>query len=139
MHEILPLSAQTRNTAGVLLLAIVTIEYGGTYLLRVVRGREAMTDFQKAFARAGHAHAGVLVTLALVCQILVDGAHLTGVAAFLARQAIPAAAVLVSAGFFLSSIGRGVTAPNRFIVLLYAGIASLALGVVSLGVGLLTA
>jgi len=29
--------------------------------------------------------------------------------------------------------------PNRFIVLLYAGVASLALGVVSLGIGLLTA
>jgi hypothetical protein len=45
----------------------------------------------------------------------------------------------MSAGFFLSAAGKGVTEPNRFIVLLYVGIASLALGVVSLGIGLLTA
>ena len=57
----------------------------------------------------------------------------------LARNGVWAAAILMSAGFFLSSAGRGVTRPNRFIVLLYAGMASLALGVVSLGVGLITA
>ena len=43
------------------------------------------------------------------------------------------------AGFFLAAAGKDVTAPNRFIVPLYAGVASLALGVVSLGIGLLTA
>ncbi|HZS86778.1 MAG TPA: hypothetical protein VFE42_04710 [Chloroflexota bacterium] len=45
----------------------------------------------------------------------------------------------MSAGFFLSSAGRGVTKPNRLIGLVYAGAVSLALGVVSLGVGLLSA
>lgn len=137
MPPAVPLSADSRTTAGILLLAIVTIEYGGTYLLRIVRGRELLTDFQKSFARAGHAHAGVLVTLALVGQILVDAVRLSGPAGFLARQGIPAAAILVSAGFFFSSMGRGATQPNRLIVLLYAGMVSLALGVTSLGVGLL--
>jgi hypothetical protein len=42
------------------------------------------------------------------------------------------------AGFFLSSAGRGVERPNRLIVLLYAGVAALALGVASLGIALLT-
>jgi len=46
--------------------------------------------------------------------------------------------VLMPAGFFLSSAGRGVLHPNRLIALLYAGVASLALGVASLGIGLLT-
>ena len=45
----------------------------------------------------------------------------------------------MSVGFFLSSAGRGLTAPNRLIVLVYAGTFSLALGVVSLGIGLLAA
>ena len=40
---------------------------------------------------------------------------------------------------FFSAAGRGLTAPNRFIALLYAGVVSLAVGVVALGVGLLTA
>jgi hypothetical protein len=121
------------------LLTIVAVEYGGWFLLRVVKGRQPATPFQQAFFRAGHAHAGVLVTLALVGQILADAAHLSGVLAVLARDGIWAAAILMSAGFFLSAAGRGVTKPNRFIVLLYAGMASLALGVVSLGVGLLAA
>ena len=60
----------TRSTAGVLLLTILFIEYGGWFMLRVVRGRQPTTAFQKAFFRAGHAHAGVLVTLALVCLLL---------------------------------------------------------------------
>jgi len=38
MEPLVALSEGSRTTAGVLLLAIVTIEYGGTFLLRVVRG-----------------------------------------------------------------------------------------------------
>jgi hypothetical protein len=45
----------------------------------------------------------------------------------------------MSAGFFLSAAGKNVTQPNRFIWVLYLGAASLAVGVVSLGIGLLTA
>jgi hypothetical protein len=139
MSKTLVLSPDTLSTAGVLLLTVVAIEYGGWFLLRVVRGRQPATPFQQAFFRAGHAHAGVLVILALVSQILADAAHLSGVLAILARDGIWAAAILMSAGFFLSAAGRGVTAPNRFIVLLYTGMASLTLGVVALGIGLLTA
>ena len=133
------LSPESLSTAGVLLLAIVTIEWGGLYVLRIVRGREPATEFQKAFARAGHAHAGVLVILALVAQIFVDAARMSGLPATLARSGIPLAAILMSAGFFLSSLGKGTTEPNRFIAVLYAGATSLAVGVVSLGVGLIAA
>lgn len=77
--------------------------------------------------------------MALVCQILADGAGLDGMSATLARHAVPVAAILMPAGFFLSSAGREVTEPNRLIVLLYAGMASLAVGVVALGLGLLNA
>lgn len=138
MEPTLTLSSDSRSTAGVILLTILFVEYGGWFMLRVVRGRVPMTDFQKSFARAGHAHAGVLVTLALVGLILVDAADVSGAAAFLARNGIWAAAVLMPAGFFLSSAGRAVVATNRLVVLLYAGIASLALGVAALGIGLLT-
>jgi hypothetical protein len=132
------ISADTRSTAGVLLLTIVFIEYGGWFMLGVVRGRQAATDFQKAFFRAGHAHAGVLVTLALVGLLLADAARLSGPLAPLARNGIWAAAILMPAGFFLSAAGRGRTQPNRLVVLLYVGMASLALGVASLGISLLT-
>jgi hypothetical protein len=133
------LSSDSRTTAGVLLLTLVAVEYGGVFMLHVVRGRRSATPFQRSFARAGHAHAGVLVILALVGQLLADAAVLDGVDDFLARTGIWVAAVLFPAGFFLSSAGRGRTEPNRLIVLLYAGVACLTVGVVALGIGLLMA
>jgi hypothetical protein len=135
----LAISSGTLSTAGALLIAIVLIEWGGWHVLRLTRGRRAATPFQLTFARAGHAHAGVLVILALVAQLYVDAARMSGVLATLARSGIPLAAILMPAGFFLSSAGQGRTSPNALIWLLYAGAVVLGIGAVALGVGLLTA
>ena len=132
------LSPESRTTAGILLLAIVFIEYGGLFMLRVVRGSQPATSFQSAFYRAGHAHAGVLVILSMVSLLLIDAARLSGPLAQVARTAILVAPILMPAGFFLSAAGRGRTAPNALIWLLYAGAASLAVGVAALGTALLT-
>ena len=131
------LTNDARTTAGVLLLTITAVEYGGWFMLRAVRGKHAATPFQMAFFRAGHAHAGVFVILALVGQILVSGTKLPGLWGFLATTAIPAAAVLVPAGFFLSAAGRQRMTPNGFIALIYVGMLVLGAGVVALGIGLL--
>jgi hypothetical protein len=131
------LSADVRGTAGVLLISLVLVAYGGTFVLRVVRGSEPATQFQQAFFRAGHAHAGVLLLLALVCQLYLDAAGLSGLWRAVAGGGVPLAAILMPAGFFLSATGRGRTTPNRLIVLLWLGAASLAAGVLALGVGLL--
>jgi hypothetical protein len=133
------LSDASLSTAGVLLLSLLAVEWGGTFLLKVVQGDVPATDFQKSFFRAGHAHAGVLVTLGLVCTVLVDATALEGVWQGIARSGVAAAAILMSAGFFLSAGGRGRERPNRMIVLLWLGAASLAAGAATLGVGLLTA
>lgn len=138
MNEML-LSANSRQTAGILLLTVVAVEFGGTYMLRILRGRKRVTGFQQAFARAGHAHAGVLVILALVAQILIDSADVSGVLELFARNGIPLAAILMPAGFFFSSAGAEAREPNGFVVLLYAGAVSLAVGAVSLGISLLAA
>ncbi|GLZ41237.1 hypothetical protein [Actinokineospora sp. NBRC 105648] len=134
------LSDASRVLAGTVLLSIVGIEFGGWYLMRLARGQAPATPFQQRFARAGHAHAGVLVTLGLVCLVLADGAALTGALGWLARLGVPLAAALIPAGFFFSSMGRGeVVRPNRLIGLVWAGAVALAVGVVSIGVGLLVA
>lgn len=131
------LSRESERIAGVLLLSIVAVESGGYYLTRVASGAVELTEFQWAFARAGHAHAGVLVTLSLVAVILADAAALGGRLGYLARLAIPAAAILMPAGFFLSSMGSGATRPNGLVVLLWLGAASLTIGVIALGLALL--
>jgi hypothetical protein len=133
------LSAEARLTAGVLLLSVVAVESGGLYMLRVVRRQVAATGFQISFARAGHAHAGVLVVFSLVCQLYADAIGLGKPWATLARSGVPLAAILMPAGFFFASAGAGRTEPNRFIWLVYAGAISLAVGAVTLGIGVLTA
>jgi hypothetical protein len=45
----------------------------------------------------------------------------------------------MSAGFFLSAIGKDPQRPNRLVVLLWLGAASVAAGVLTLGIGLLAA
>ena len=137
--QTLILSSASRYIAGAVLLTIVGIEFGGWFMTRIVRNIVRLTPFQQSFARAGHAHAGVLVTLGLVTLILADAADLDGLLGWLARLGTPLAAALMSAGFFFSSMGRGeVVRPNRLIWLVWAGAASLAIGVVTLGIGLLT-
>jgi hypothetical protein len=133
------LSDASRVIAGVLLLTMVGVEFGGTFMLRVLRGGVPATDLQKSFFRAGHAHAGVWVTLSLVIQVLADAADLTGVLGYVARIGVPLGAILLPGGFFLSVAGSGVTKPNGLFALVYAGAAAFAVGVVTLGIGLLLA
>ncbi|MEV6416344.1 hypothetical protein [Kribbella sp. NPDC051718] len=133
------LSDASRIIAGAILLTIVTIQFGGWFMTKIVRGDIPMTDFQKSFARAGHGHAGVLVILSLVGLLYVDQTSLSGVLLWLGRLGIPVAAILMSGGFFASSAGKGLTKPNQFIWVLWLGALSLAVGVVTLGLGLITA
>lgn len=133
------LSDASRTIAGAILLTIVTIQFGGWFLTKIVRGDVPMTDFQRSFARAGHGHAGVLVILSLVGLLYVDSTSLGGFWLWLGRLGIPVAAVLMSAGFFASSAGKDRTKPNRLIWVLWLGAAYLAAGVLTLGLGLITA
>jgi len=133
------LSDESRILAGTLLLALVTVETGGLYLLAIVRKRAEVTPFQEKFARAGHAHAGVLLLLALLCQVFADATSQTGFVDWLSRTGVAVSALLMPGGFFLSSLGAGRTEPNRLIGLVFAGAGLLAVSLTSLGLGLLTA
>jgi hypothetical protein len=135
--QTLHLSSASQYLAGVLLITIATIEVGGWYLTTIVRGMQDLTPFQKAFARAGHGHAGVLVSLSLICLLFADAADLGGFFGWVARLGVPVAAILLPGGFFAASAGRGLTGPNRFFPMVWVGAASLAIGVLSLGIGLL--
>jgi hypothetical protein len=139
MDSPLALSPESLRLAGILLLTVVAVESGGYYMLSLWTRKNTRTPFQIGFARAGHAHAGILVILSLVIQIYADAAGLSGTLGAVARQGVPTAAILMPAGFFFSSMGAGRTSPNRFIWLTIAGTIALAAGVLSLGIGLLLA
>jgi hypothetical protein len=94
---------------------------------------------RQGFFRAGHAHAGVFVLLSLVCQMLADSAALPRAFTWLVRLGIPAAAVFLPLGFFVSMASPKRIAPNRAVWLIYCGALLLAISILTLGVGLLRA
>ena len=130
------MSASTLISSGVVLLTVVGIAYGGTFLLRVVNGRFPANDLQKSYFRAGHAHAGVLVILGLVVRLLLDQPTVPDWGRSVGDLVL-VAAILIPAGFFLSVVGRDPRAPNRLRYLLWAGAASLVVGLIGAGVALI--
>ncbi len=133
------LTEAARTTAGIVALTIVAIESGGYFLVKVGTGAVPVTEFQRGFYRAGHAHAGVLVTLGLVCLLLGEATSLTGFPRWLAQTGVLVAAILMPAGFFLSVLGRDPQQPNRMVVLLWIGAATLTAGLLVAGLALLMA
>jgi hypothetical protein len=131
-------SRASRLTAGVLLILMPTVVYGGTSILSLLVGDPdyAQNQLRQDLWRAGHAHAGVLLVLSLVTLRYVDEANLRGRLKTVARHSVPAAAVLLPAAFFLSVLSPEATEPNALINLAYVGAASLAVGLLVLGIGL---
>ncbi len=138
----LQISNVTRLMCGIILITVPTIEFGGVFLLKMLRTREAGymdNPLRQNLFRAGHAHAGVIVILSLICQVLVDSIILPAPLAWVVRIGVPSAAILIPAGFFLSVISPRAERPNRAIQLVYVGAVVLAIAVLILGVGLLRA
>jgi hypothetical protein len=136
------MTREARTMAGVILITVPTIQYGGYFLLTSLRDRTSHymdNALRQNFFRAGHAHAGVIVILSLICQLLADGATLPPSLLWMVRIGVPASALLISAGFFLSMPSPADGAPNGRVSLIYMGAAVLAVSVVTLGVGLLPA
>jgi hypothetical protein len=125
--------------AGIILITVPSIQYGGYFLLTSLMNRRSGymdNPLRQNFFRAGHAHAGVIVILSLVCQLLADAALLPPSVTWLVRIGVPLAAILIPLGFFLSMTSPTAAQPNSLVTLIYAGAIVLALSVITLGGGL---
>ena len=133
------MSRESRLTAGILLILMPTVVYGGASILSMLVGDPdyAQNELRQDLWRAGHAHAGVLLVLSLVTLRYVDEANLPKRMKTLARHSIPAAAILLPTAFFLSVLSPEAREPNALINLAYVGAVSLAIGLLLLGVGLI--
>ena len=133
------MSRESRVTAGILLILLPAVVYGGTSILSLLIGDPAyaQNELRQDLWRAGHAHAGVLLVLSLVTLRYVDEANLPGWLRSFARHSIPAAAILLPAAFFLSVLSPDATEPNAMIYLAFVGAVLLASGVLVLGIGLI--
>jgi hypothetical protein len=132
------LSREARLVAGLTLLTVPAIVYGGVTLLGILTkgaagmapGGLALNETQFALFRAGHAHAGVWVVFSLVLQVLLDAVTLAPRLKWVARVSAPVAAVAISGGFF------GLAFLPAFRWLVYLGAASLVVAVLLTGIGL---
>jgi hypothetical protein len=129
-------------SAGILLIVLPSVMYGGLSLLTLIEGNVPGyldNPVRQNLWRAGHAHAGVYLILSLVMLLYVDQAQLSPFWRWIARTGAPTAAILIPAAFFLSVASPAATTPNALIDLAYVGAASLAAAVLSLGIGLVRA
>jgi hypothetical protein len=134
------MSTTSLSIAGVLLITVPGVAFGGVTLLKfLMRDVPGYLDnpVRRGLWRAGHAHAGVLVLFALVAMLYVDRSGLSEPLRTAVRLLIVAGPILMPLGFFLSVIRPGDTRPNRLIGLTFAGGACLAAGTLILGIGLL--
>jgi hypothetical protein len=97
------MTREARIMSGIILITVPTIQYGGYFLLTSLMNKASgymENPLRQNFFRAGHAHAGVIVILSLVCQILAEAAVLPAPILWFVRVGVPLAAILISAGFF---------------------------------------
>ena len=136
------MSRESRMLAGILLVVLPTVMFGGVSLLGfLTRGEAGYVDnpLRHDLFRAGHAHAGVYLVLSLIMLRYVDEAALSSAWKWLARLGAPIAAILIPAAFFLSVASPTAREPNALLNLAYIGALFLAAAVLTLGVGLIRA
>jgi hypothetical protein len=132
------MSPQSRRLAGILLIVLPTVIAGGVSILTLLVHDPAYMEnrLRQDLWRAGHAHAGVLLILALLALRYVDETVLSERLKSFARTSIPASAILLPVAFFFSVLTPDATEPNAVIYLAYVGAVVLAAGLLVLGVGL---
>jgi hypothetical protein len=134
------MTSEARLMSGIILITVPTIQYGGYFLLTSLMDKSSgymENPLRQNFFRAGHAHAGVIVILSLICQMLADAAVLPMPLLWFVRVGVPLSAILISAGFFFSVLPPTATQASGAVSLIHFGAAILAIGVVALGIGLL--
>ena len=117
-------------------ITLITVEYGGWALLGFLSGAGEMSDFQKQFFRAGHAHAGVLLVLSLVYFIYLDRADFGDGVQWLGGIVLLVGVLAQSGGFFIhmgmgkegvASLGTRVTRTGALLIAIALGILAVGL------------
>src|SRR5256885_2336752 len=97
------MSHATRLMAGLILVLVPTLQFVGYFLLTSPIDRDSgymANALRQNFFRAGHAHAGVITLLSLICQPFVDATRLSPAWRWVVRIGVARAGNPLSAGFF---------------------------------------
>ena len=118
------------------LFSLPTVMFGGYSLLRLLIAKK-LNDFQIAYFRAGHAHAGVLIVLALVVLDVVDRNGLSSTLAWTIGVLLIVGVLAQSGGMFVHmAIGKpgkwsmGNTLTTAGALFLTAALVTAAIGVI---------
>lgn len=133
---------ESRRLAGIILILVPAVAFGGASLLSMIVGQAPGyldNPVRQDLWRAGHAHAGIMLIIALVLLRYVDETPLRGGWLWLARHGAPIAAIFMPLGFFLSVLSPEATEPSVLIGLVPIGGLFLLGAVITTGVGLLRA
>jgi uncharacterized membrane protein len=136
------MTPESRRLAGIILILVPAVAFGGASLLTIIVGEVPGyldNPVRQDLWRAGHAHAGIMLILALVLLRYVDETGLRGPWLWIARHGVPAAAILMPLGFFTSVLTPDATEPNALIGLVPLGGLFLVGGVLATGIGLMRA
>lgn len=124
--------------SAIALIALPTVMFGGFSLLRLLTANR-LTEFQVAYFRAGHAHAGVLLVLMLAVLDLMTRTDLSQAGQWAVGTLLLAGALAQSGGMFLH---MGIGQPGRWSAgnsLTVGGAVLLAAAMVTTAVAVITA
>ena len=131
------MSEATRWLVAFAFISLPTIAFGGYFLLTILKrqaGTEGITPVQRDYFRAGHAHAGVLVLLAIVGLLVLDYSRFPEWAVWVLRVSILISPLLISGGFFGGAPRTADGPPGPLVKLIPIG--AVIFGLSTLGVGL---
>ncbi len=121
------------------LILLPTVMYGGYALLRLLERGEELTEFRRTYFRAGHAHAGVLLVLALVYYQYLAGTTVAGGLQWLACVVVQVGILAQAGGFFVHMAAGRTDAPSAGTRLTTVGAILLAVALLFLAYALIVA
>lgn len=118
-------------------IALPTVMYGGYALLRMLV-RDGLSEFQQTYFRAGHAHAGVLLLMALLYHHYLEQTALSQRVKVSAAAALLVGILAQSGGFFLHMVVGQPGEPSAGTIVTIAGAVILVAAIAVLVYGLIT-
>lgn len=118
-------------------IALPTVMFGGYALLGMLT-RNGLSDFQLTYFRAGHAHAGVLLLMALLYHTYMEQTTLSPGIKIAAAVVVLVGILAQSGGFFLHMVVGQPGQPSIGTAVTTIGAVLLALSVLVLVYGLIT-
>ena len=134
------MSEASRWMVALAFISLPTIAFGGSFLLTLLKrqvGTENITPVQREYFKAGHAHAGVLVTLAIISQLILDFSRFDEWAVWFLRVGLFIAPLLISAGFFAGAPRIEGGKPGALVKLIPVGAVVFSISAIATGLSLL--